>query len=529
MLLSLRYKTVPIAWLGLFLLLFGKLMAQEPVKQVLPNTVNSAFNEYHVLVSQGGDSLWFSRANFAGNTGGKVDRGDVWLSTRHDGQWQAAKRLPKSINNAGQNAVIGFGNSGAGLWLAGKYKQPADRFDLQGVSFINVWGAKPMPSHIQYMSARGKHVSMHVAGQGKILLIAMRGFKSLGKEDLYVSFWQTQTRSWSEPMNLGKDVNTGMQEMTPWLAPDGQTLYFASNGHGGYGGRDIFKAKRLDNTWQKWSTPENLGPQVNSEGVELSYSYSVTSGQAYFISTQNSAGFGDVYTLAIEEDSLENKPALPAEANDTIVPVTEPKEQLYTFIGQVVNKESKAPVDSGMVWIRQGTDSLGTLTNVNGQFVLKWPKGNQSTTVMAQKQGFLLFELALPAVTLKGDTLTTQITLVPEQKGTTITLDNVLFKLGTDELVPEANEAINVLVGIMNNNPALRIQLSGHTDNRGDAEANMRLSLSRAETVKAALVQKGIDPMRVITRGYGGYRPKVPNNSEANRRLNRRVEFTIID
>ncbi len=138
---------------------------------------------------------------------------------------------------------------------------------------------------------------------GDILIVTLQSYDTRGGEDLYVLFRQGD--GWTEPRNLGPTINTPYQEMTPFLAPDGKTLYFASNGYEGFGSRDIYVSVRLDDTWKNWSNPKNLGPTVNSEGTELSYYVPEESDYAYLSTTQNSDGLGDLVRVRISAEQTE--------------------------------------------------------------------------------------------------------------------------------------------------------------------------------------------------------------------------------
>ena len=176
--------------------------------------------------------------------------------------------------------------------------------------------------------------------------------------------------SWSEPKNLGPSINTPYQEMTPFLAPDGKTLFFASNGYEGFGSRDIYVSVRLDDSWRHWSNPKNLGATVNSEGTELSYYLPNEGEYAYLSSTQNSDGLGDLVKVRIREDPTDmlttadtalaipvvEEPEPTVAAADTIEEPA-PRAAVVRVQGRVANKSSQEPIAADLTFRSQKKDT----------------------------------------------------------------------------------------------------------------------------------------------------------------------------
>ena len=201
--------------------------------------------------------------------------------------------------------MVGFDRDGRML-VHGHYQPNGTPARTQGLSVAVPAGdgwSVPEALNIPYFYTKSAHRSGNLHRSGDILIVTLQSYDTRGGEDLYVLFRQGD--GWTEPRNLGPTINTPYQEMTPFLAPDGKTLYFASNGYEGFGSRDIYVSVRLDDTWKNWSNPKNLGPTVNSEGTELSYYVPEESDYAYLSTTQNSDGLGDLVRVRISAEQTE--------------------------------------------------------------------------------------------------------------------------------------------------------------------------------------------------------------------------------
>ena len=240
-------------------------------------SVNSTADELNPVLTDNGKTLYFIRRFHSENVAGMKDAGDIWVSYFSDSmQWTAPRRLSSPLNNAQFNGIIGFSGDKSNVYLYQHYMPGGKPANTQGISVsLNMNGSWNEPARIaiKYFYNKSDHVSISLSETGDIMLLSLESYGTYGAEDLYVSF-RIGNDQWSEPRNIGPIINTPFQEMTPYLAPDNKTLFFASNGHGGYGGRDIFVTKRQDDSWQKWSEPANLGPEINTTGVELYFQYS---------------------------------------------------------------------------------------------------------------------------------------------------------------------------------------------------------------------------------------------------------------
>lgn len=526
--------------LTLFVVLAAfNLSAQE--SDALSSEVNSSYNELDPVISPDGMQLYFTRANHPQNIGGVEDKGDIWYALRKpDGTWSTPQNLGRPLNDKFINSVVGFSADGNKMYLRNLYINDHNSQIKQGISMSKRIGGKwsyPENMEVRYFKNASQHQSMSIAGGGSILMMAIESYGTYGAEDLYVSFADGKG-NWSGPKNLGAQINTGNQELAPFLAKDGKTLFFSSNGHGdSQGSRDIYMSKRLDDSWQNWSEPVNLGPAINTEGAELHFLLDPVQEVAYYTSTLNSNGYGDMRKIRFSLDLEEPDPAglVPDEPLKTLVsipdPAPEPRDlQRYSLLAEIIDSRSGERLQ-GYVEFKM----VSPTTDLDPEFYeekLTFSKGKLTARLIKGQQyrmsiivpGYLVYEQPYLADADKEELIRLQALTT----GSTFNLEHVLFEVGTAHLLDSSYLELDKVKRMMDENPGLIIELAGHTDNRGDSRLNYLLSLDRVKTVKRYLVDKGIEGNRVKEKAYGGSRPIADNTQEETRRLNRRVEFTII-
>jgi OOP family OmpA-OmpF porin len=315
-------------------------------------------------------------------------------------------------------------------------------------------------------------------------------------------------------MTLGYGINTRAQEVTPFLAHDNETLFFATNGREGLGSFDIYYAKRLDNTWQKWSDPINLGSKINTSGAEKSFSFLDETAVAYYTSNTKSDGYGDIRSIRIGSDLKYVK--------DTLAQSQIPEVELSQKIVLVLNAENEKMV-AGVFDIK--TDSLSL--RVENPFI--WKASRFSDLELSINiDGFMNASQLLPSSEW-SDLDTIKVFVDPLTPGNNIKLKEVLFYKGTDKMIEGSTRSLDLLVNVLKSNASLKIELRGHTDNLGNPALNQTLSEDRVEVVEKYLIKAGIAPNRLSGKGLGGSQPLAKDSSEAARRLNRRVEFLVIE
>jgi outer membrane protein OmpA-like peptidoglycan-associated protein len=379
---------------------------------------------------------------------------------------------------------------------------------------------------VPYFANRAEATHGFLSRDGQALVFSAESFGTYGAEDLYVIF-QLPDGRWSEPRNLGFSINTKLQEVSPAFSEDGKYLYFSSNGRGGYGSFDVFVSERLDDSWLKWSSPVNLNGHVNSEGRELFYHPYARLGIALFTSTLNSDGYGDIKQVLLpkEQRDTTNADAAPIEIVEIAPDANQAVGDFLTVSGKIFDAKTNLPVSAAISF--QSDSSFIVKTNVDGFYQTEVPKVKQYR-LMIESPGYVSSLELFDVRSIEMKTVELNFLLQPIEVGTTVNLRNVLFKQSTAELLAESEPELDVVVDFLTKNPTVEIELAGHTDNRGLHAHNLKLSNERVKAVKNYLVAKGIVSKRVSGKGYGGTRPIADNDAEDTRRLNRRVEFTII-
>lgn len=278
----------------------------------LPGTINSEFEESIPIFSKDSSKLYFIRSFDERNKGGIYDQ-DIWVSTRQeDGSYSNCKQLSE-LNSKYNNGVVGVNKQGTGLYVLDTYEGKKDL--VKGIAYTeskgNGWSS-PERIEVPGLDIDGDFYGFHISQDDQVMLISYEGPGTLGAEDIYVSVKDGGT--WSTPLNLGSTINTSGFEMSPFLSPSMDTLFFSSNGHGGLGDADIFYSVR-GNDWTSWSQPVNLGPKINSPKFDACFSYV---GNNIYWASNRATEMSDIYTAYFVQP-----PPLTASAIGTDVTVFE--------------------------------------------------------------------------------------------------------------------------------------------------------------------------------------------------------------
>lgn len=336
-----------------------------------------------------------------------------------------------------------------------------------------------------------------------------------GGTDLYMC--TMEGGKWSKPVNLGPVVNTFGNEMFPFLAENGD-LYVASDGLPGYGGLDLFVTRKING---KWSRPENLGIPLNSSYDDFALILARDSASGLFSSNRpGGIGSDDIYSFK----------------KIRIIPTP---QKIATFVsGYVKDKTTKEPIPASTVFLVEGGTgrALVIKTNVNGYFKTSVKKG-KSYTVKAIQTGYIedCFLFGFDTLNRQNDlSLPRDLLLDKLEVNKTFRLENIYYDFDKWNIRKDAEPSLDNLVRLLKENP-VNIELSSHTDCRGSIGYNQVLSQKRAESAVNYIVLKGIDPVRITAKGYGKSQllnkcncAKDIQCTEPEYQVNRRTEFRIL-
>ena len=490
-------------------------------RQNLGPNINSVYDEVLPVISPDGRTLFVDRKNhpqnFRRSDGMPQDANNndnIWYSTQDsEGEWQPLQNIGPLLNNGFGSFVASVTPDGNTLLLGGTYTPKsgvAAHFGLWLTHRIASGWSAPEEVLVKDYYTKAVFVEFCLSNDGRTIVLSLDRADSYGGKDLYVSFLQPDG-TWSVPKNLGRDINSAADEATPFLASDGKTLYFASEGFAGFGSMDMYITRRLDSTWQHWSEPENLGPQLNTAGWDAYYTVPASGEYAYFVSTENSIGMGDIFRVKLPEE-LRPRPVLLVSGRALDAKTGKPVTALIKYENLETGKD-----------IGSARTSPGT-----GAYKITLPAG-ENYGYRAEAPGYVPISenLDLTKVTEYKE-IERDLTLVPIEKGEVVRLNNIFFETAKAELQPESFAELDRVVKLLNDNPSMEISIGGHTDNVGTAAINDQLSQARAQAVETYLIGKGISAKRLKVKGYGDTKPVASNDTDAGRQQNRRVEFTIL-
>lgn len=348
-----------------------------------------------------------------------------------------------------------------------------------------------------------------IAPDGKTIYFASNRPGGFGKMDIWKTT-MTEEGLFSVPENLGKNINTEGDDSAPFIHADGRTLYFVSDGHPGMGGKDIFFATLTDTGWTR---PVNLGYPINTPADEINILINAAGTTAYF-STDKEGGYGgqDLYYFALDERL---RPT----------PVTYIK-------GKVFDENTHEPLHAAIEMIDLNTNEVTTSTfsdPVTGEFLACILTGSNILLNVSHPYYLIHSEnFQIEKNYTELNPYLKNIAMKRPEVGESFVLRNVFFDFDKSTLKKESEVELNKLVNYLTSNKGIKIEIGGHTDNQGSESYNERLSNDRAKAVYDYLVNKGIDSKRMSYKGYGMSKPVATNDTEEGRALNRRTEFTII-
>ncbi|WP_298301166.1 OmpA family protein [Hydrotalea sp.] len=399
-----------------------------------------------------------------------------------------------------------------------------------------------------------------VSADGDWLIFAGNFKNGFGNFDLYISYRTPQ--GWSEPGNLGHNVNSEYWDSSPALSPDNHILYFSSNRPGGYGGRDLYQCIRQPNG--QWGAATNMGPVINSAGDDA-YPYIHADNQTFYYTSDGLPGYGGTDLFIMRKDStghwgkpenagypintIENEGSISINSLGTtgyfasdrsdsrggldlysfvIPPHIQPLKTLFVK-GAVLDAVTQKGIPCAIELIDNHTGKPAMLIKVDelGKFFVPLPVG-RNYTFMVNRKGYLPYsELFYMQQHFADSTYQKNILLQPIAKNAGFTFKNIQFNINSAELLPQDAIELNRVIEFLNDNPTVTIEVQGYTDNTGNETDNIILSTQRAKAVANYLAIHGIDYKRLSYKGLGSANPIADNTTEAGRIKNRRTVLVI--
>ncbi len=520
----------------------GREFEKNPIRVFVDNLgpgVNTGAPEYCPVITTDESIVYFTSRR-ADTYGGEKDEGDgqwredIYISTRENGKWTTSKNVGPPVNSDNHDATVGLSPDGKTMYI---YKD-SNLGDLYECDYVKGVWSKPEPLN-KNINTEHRETSASLSFDGKTLyFVSNRTDLTLGGLDIFMSKLDEKGR-WGKPVNLGPAINTPYDEESVFAHPDGKTLYFSSKGHKTMGGFDVFKSVYENG---RWGEPQNLGYPVNGPSDEISFVINANGKRAYYSSSQQGGnGLRDLYVITMlgpekpmilnTEDILVSNVSKPVTELVIEPPVPVSTNQLTLFKGRILDSLTKKPLEANIVMVdNELNQEIGTFQtdNINGKFLVTLPSG-KNYNVTVKKDGYL-FQSVNFDIPPGGDyqVIEKDILLNKVTVGMVIVLNNIFFDNDKFTLRKESETELENLHKLLVDNPTLRIEISGHTDNRGSADHNQKLSENRAHAVVNYLVSKGIPIMRLEFKGYGLSKPIATNTTDEGRQLNRRTEFKIL-
>ena len=467
----------------------------------LGDSINTSSSEYYPSITINDSLFVFTRR-------GAGIREDFVESTILPGhEYSKSKTISGSINEEPSKGAINISQDGDWLMFAGNFPSKGfGNFDLY-ISYQTPQGWSEPINLGPQVNTEFWESSPSLSSDKSTLYFSSDRPGGYGGKDLYVSH-RLPTGKWSEALNMGSSVNTAGDELAPFIHADNNTLYFTSDGLPGYGGSDLFVMRRKNAN--EWNAPENLGYPINTIESDGSLFIASNGVDAFYSSDRaDSRGGLDLYRFELRPD-------------------IRPARTLYVR-GTVFNKKNNKGIPATVELIDNATGQLSSKvqTDEQGNYFITLPVG-KDYVFNVNRKGFLFFsDNFLLSQRAPDSTYEKNIPLQPIEVNASIILKNIFFETNKFQLDPKSQAELDKIVQLLNDNPTLKIEISGYTDNVGKPSDNLSLSNNRAKSVVTYLIGKGIAAQRVAAKGYGETKPVADNTTEDGKAKNRRTELKV--
>ena len=521
----------------------GKGMILRPVRVFIDNigaSINSEYADYWPVINVDESRLYFTSRR-PSTTGQEVDYNDeqyyedIFYSDYKNKYWKPAINIGKPVNFDGHDAIVGRSPDGQLLLI---YRNDGRNGGDIYWSKLNgdTWSKpKAYPKPI--------NTSMHESSasfsyDGRRIFFVSNRAGGFGGKDIYYCKMDQQGK-WGEAVNLGSNINTKYDEIGVFMHADGKTLYFSSNGHPGMGNFDVYKSIYEDGAW---SDPLNLGYPINSPDPDAFFTIAANGRHAYYSSVREGGmGDQDIYLitfLGAEKNAIDNIEDQLISLNHTTSLESSMEEKIQisehhlTLLKGIISDGLTGEALEAEIELVDNDKNIilaSFLSNsVSGKYIVSLPAGHNYGIAVKAKGYLFHSENFIISDTAGYEEVVINISLRPIAVGSKVRLNNIFFDYEKAGLSQTSMAELNNILLLMKDYPGLQIEVSGHTDNVGSKEYNLKLSKDRANAVAKYLIDNGVNASRIKSVGYGFDKPVADNSTAAGRKMNRRSEIKII-
>lgn len=497
--------------------------------------VNSEWHDFAPVVNEEESMLIFTTRRKDGNINPDVHTDnfpfeDIFISTRNDSSWNSAANIGEVINTPFHDSNIALSADGKQLYLYKDIEDGTSDIYISELKADSVWSTpKSLGPNI---NSEFSEKSLSVSTNGDIVFFSSDRPGGQGELDIYYSKKSAQGK-WGPAVNLGSEVNSEYDEDSPFIDYDGKTLYFSSRGGMGMGGYDIFKAE-YDSASSSWTDIVNLGYPINTPDDDIYFVGTKEGKRGYYASVrEDGMGYTDIYLVSVPYSDLDTKERLGPK--NYLAKTRDDKDGLrpVNLNVSVNDNDDNSPLDATLQ-LRRVSDNVvfNVVRTTIGRYNVAVVHPEEAEYLLSMEKDGYLFKnitITLPASTGEPQLVNRTFELSKLRTGLSSILRNIYFDFDKYTLKQQSFTELNKLDRMLRENPNMRIEIAGHTDFIGSDQYNVQLSEKRAGSVVGFLINKGISPTRLETKGYGKSRPIASNDDEEDgRELNRRVEFKIL-
>ncbi|MBX7095584.1 MAG: OmpA family protein [Flavobacteriales bacterium] len=520
----------------------GKVLVAKPERVWVDNIaeLNSEYDDYSPSITMDGSTIIFTSRRPNGHTAlphGGYDS-DIYTAEFSGGKWSAPKSIGSQINTDKDETSSMLAYNGTKLLL---FRNENGNFDIMESELRGAAWSAAVSFARAINTVANQTFSSYDFDDVKLYYLSDKegGISNSGTDIYFSGVMDRAKRIYGNGMSVGSVINTRFNEGPLYMHPDGETMYFASQGHNSMGGYDIFVSYKKQG---QWTAPINMGYPINTPYDDFICAMAANGKHMYMASNRPGGKGGlDLYKVTFwgpekklivdNQDYLLSSVASPIQDNVIEASVQVQKKSLTVFKGRTIDAITKKPVEADIDIVDNGTGQVISTFKTNsatGKFLLSLNSGkNYGIAVKANGYLFHSENFDIPLYT-DYNLVDKEIELKNIAVGSKIALRNIFFATGLATLTKESNAELDRLVKLLKDVPKLKIEISGHTDNVGSESMNQKLSEDRAKSVVDYLVSKGIDKGRLTAKGYGSTRPVATNNSAEGRQQNRRTEFEIL-